>query len=101
MPVKDPSLTIARANELRKIIRDAPWKASTSDRYKTAPHQYIIATNSGPEWKFFADNIAKYGEVRSWRGHRYKYLVVDDYCYWVMFPVLNRALVDTLDPITP
>jgi hypothetical protein len=99
MPVKHKSVTIARANELRKIIRDAAWKTSTSERYKTAPHQYIIATNSGPEWKFFADNIATYGEIRSWRGHRYKYLVVDEYCYWVMFPVLNRALVDSLDPV--
>jgi hypothetical protein len=99
MPAKGSALTIARANELRKIIREAHWKASTSSRYKTAPHQYIIATDSGPEWKLFADNIATYGEMRSWRGHHFKYSIVDDYCYWVMFPVLNRALVDTLDPI--
>jgi hypothetical protein len=68
MPAKSSSLTIARANELRKIIREAHWKASTSERYKTTPHQYIIATESGPEWKLFADNIATYGEIPSWRG---------------------------------
>jgi hypothetical protein len=98
LPAKSSSLTIARANELRQIIREAHWKASTSDSYKTAPHQYIIATDSGPEWKLFADNIATCGEIRSWRGRRYKYLIVDDYCYWVIFSVLNRALADSLDP---
>jgi hypothetical protein len=28
-----------------------------------------------------------------------KYLIFEGYCYWVEWPVLNRALISTLDPV--
>jgi hypothetical protein len=100
-----PPVPMPRAVEakVRRIIRDAEWKSSTSEEYKLAPHQYIVAMKCGPEWKFLSDSIRDYGEYRSWlrrrdrRVFRYKYLIVDDYCYWTMFPVLNRAKKNTLD----
>jgi hypothetical protein len=86
-------------NRLRKIIVDANWQSARSARYADAPHQYIIAHRSGPEWKVFADAIRMHGVYRTWKGHRYKYLILDNRCYWVDFPALNRAYVNTLDPL--
>lgn len=53
------------------------------------------------EFKFLSDAIAKYGEYRSWlrrrdrRRFRYKYLILDGRCYWLMWPILNRAKANT------
>jgi len=84
---------------LRLIIKEAKWKKASSPRYKTAPHSYIIAHNCGPEWKWFYEQIRNHGTYRTWHGHRYKYLILDRYCYWVDWPALNRAKADTLDPL--
>lgn len=86
-------------NQLRKIIVEANWETARSLRYATAPHQYIICFRSGPEWKVFADAIRTHGVYRTWKGHRYKYLILDRKCYWVDFPALNRADDSTLDPL--
>jgi hypothetical protein len=90
-------------NELRKIIRTAACKTATAPEYRLDPHQYIIAQKCGPEWKVLADAIKTYGEWRTWlrrsdrRRFRYKYLILDSYCYWLMSPVLNRAKANTVD----
>jgi hypothetical protein len=91
-------------DRVRKIVKQAAWKAATAPEYALAPHHYIVAMKSGPEWGYLAKAIRKYGEVRSWlrrrdrKRFRYKYLVLDGYCFWVMWPVLNRARATTLDP---
>ena len=105
MKIKFEPIIIPKAtqDELREIIRTAAWKTATSKEYRLAPHQYIVAMNCGPEWKVLADAIKTYGEWRTWlrrsdrTGWRYKYLILDSYCYWTMFPVLNRAKTSTLD----
>jgi hypothetical protein len=90
--------------KLRKFIREAKWKTASSPAYRSAPHSYVIAfwfkeeTHDGKTaWKWFADLIRDYGEYRTWRGHRYKYLILDGHCFWVDFPALNKAKADTLD----
>jgi hypothetical protein len=83
--------------ELRKVIREASWTKASSAAYKNSPHHYIIAMRCGPEWRWFYGIIRDYGVYRTWHGHKYKYLVLDRKCYWVDFPALNRADVDTLD----
>jgi hypothetical protein len=89
-----PSATLEK---LRTLIRASPWKTASSPRYKNSPHSYIIFFNGKRAWKFFAHKIRKFGAYRTWKGHRYKYLLVDDECFWIDWPALNRAKADTLD----
>ena len=96
-------LTSERKEQLRAIIRDAKWKTASSARYRTAPHSYIICFKDSPAhhpgWQFFDKAIRECGEYRTWKGHRYKYLIIDSFAYWVDFPALNRAKADTLDSL--
>lgn len=98
-----PPLTLQK---LRKFIREQKWKSASSPAYANAPHSYIIAFwYPGPDsrfdnktpWKWFADLIREHGTYRSWRGHRYRYLLLDGYAFWTDFPALNKARQDTLD----
>lgn len=90
---------------MRRIIRDVEWKSSSSEEYKLAPHQYIVAMKRYKEFKFLSGAIAKYGEYRTWLRRRdrrrfgYKYLILDGRCYWSMWPVLNRAKAKTLEEL--
>jgi hypothetical protein len=34
---------------------------------------------------------------RTWRGHKYKYLVLDGQAFWLDWPCVNKADVNTLD----
>lgn len=95
------TLTPEELLEVREIIRKAPWKTASSAAYRSAPHSYIIAQRSGPEWGRVADLIKRCGVYRTWRGHKYKYLIVDELAFWVDFPALNKALKSTLDPMEP
>jgi hypothetical protein len=102
-PVIPPPIPRDYKGQLRRIIRDVEWKSSSSEEYKLAPHQYIVAMKYYKQFKFLSAAIAKHGEYRTWlrrrdrRRFRYKYLILDDYCYWVMWPILNRAKANTLD----
>ena len=90
-------MTPSELDEVKSIILNSAWKHATSARYKDSPHKYIIDGKVGPEWQVMADYIRKYGVWRSWHGHRYKYLIIDEYAYWVDWPALNQALENTLD----
>ncbi len=79
-PVVRSPMTRDYERKVRRIIRDVEWKSSSSEEYKLAPHQYIVAKKRYKEFKFLSDAIAKHGEYRTWlrrRDHRrfhYKYL---------------------------
>jgi hypothetical protein len=106
-PTKDvPAIPPETLKKLRALIRKSPWRTASSPRYRNAPHCYIIAFwfpdkdpafDDKTPWKWVADLIREYGASRTWRGHRYKYLFVDDECLWVDWPALNRAKASTLD----
>src|SRR5216684_6177923 len=88
-------MTTDEVSELRETIAKATWEVAKT--YKDAPHSYIIKFRSGPEWGKFAGLIKHCGTYRTWKGHRYKYLVLDGKAYWVDWPALNRADAATLD----
>lgn len=92
-------ITLGEVNEARAIIAAAPWKQSTSEHYKDAPHSYIIKQwpNLATSWDRLAELIKVCGTIRTWRNNPMRYLVIDGMCYWVMWPVLNRAEAKTLD----
>ena len=83
--------------KLRSLIRKSPWRYASSARFKDAAHSYIIYFWKPASWKWFASIIRRHGVYRSWRGCRYKYLLLDGDCFWIDWPALNRAKADTLD----
>jgi hypothetical protein len=93
--------------KVRKIVKQASWTTARSPEYALAPHQYLVAMRSGPEWGVLAKAIRAFGEYRTWlrrrdrKRFRYKYLVLDRRCYWEMWPVINRASSSTLDKKKP
>jgi hypothetical protein len=93
-------LTPKETKQLRSIITKAQWKRSTSEEYRDAPHEYIVWFQprgcTQKEWKRFAELIRECGEYREWRGSRFKYLLLGNWAYWTMWPVLNRAKRSTL-----
>ena len=92
---------------LRQVISVAPWKASKPDgEYKDCPHTYIEKRRCPKEWDYFAGLIRLCGELRTWKAPwgkvcRYRYLIIDEKAYWVMWPILNCAAASTLDPPDP
>jgi hypothetical protein len=65
------------------------------------PHSYPVLFQpkgfTKREWTRLSKLIRRCGQPRQWQGRRYKYLIVDGFCYWTMWPVLNRAKASTLD----
>lgn len=90
-------LTVERRQKVRQCVARAKWKRSTSEEYKDAPHSYIRFFDVPKLWKFLADTIRDCGEFRTWKRQRYKYLILDGYCYWSMWPIVNRAKAETLN----
>ncbi len=83
---------------LRVLVREFSWKKASSPRYRNSPHRYVIFFESNKtKWKWFAGQIRRFGEYRTWRGQRYKYLLLDGECLWIDWPALNKAKADTLD----
>jgi hypothetical protein len=94
---KAPAIPDKTLTKLRRTIKESPWKTATSPRYKNAPHSYIIWFNGVTTWRWFAGRIRKHGQYRTWRGHKYKYLLLDGEAFWLDWPALNRAKANTLD----
>ncbi len=92
-----PAIPRATLEKLRTLIKKSPWKAASSPQYKNAKHSYLIFFWAKRPWKFFAHKVRKFGVYRAWRGHKFKYLLLDGECFWVDWPALNRAKQSTLD----
>jgi DNA-binding XRE family transcriptional regulator len=84
---------------------DLPWKTVTAAEYDDCPHQYVTRGvdrgRSGIPAKQFdalAKLIKKHGTMRTWRGHRYRYLSQPDgMVYWNMAFIINRSLECSLE----
>jgi len=63
-------------------------------------HQVPTLGITKAEWDRFAELIRSCGVSRTWRGHGYRYLIINRKCYWVDWPALNCANVATLDPLS-
>ena len=89
MPSKIPDRYLVR---VRAYITAVRWEfAKTMPQW---PHWYTVrdwAPDKQTEYDFFATAINKYGYVDSWRDDRWHYLVVDEFKYWAIEDVLNRA----------
>src|SRR6266853_5724677 len=79
-PGPKPKLNLKK---LRTLIRTCSWKNATSTKYKACPHSYVIFFDSKTKWLWFSKQIKRFGTYRSWKGHRYKYLLLDGDCFWV------------------
>lgn len=94
------SLSKSQILRLRKFIRKTKWKQASSPRYADAPHAYVVFFDCAAPatWKWFAAQIRKHGVWRTWRAHRYRYLLLDGEAFWIDWPCLNCARTSTLDP---
>src|SRR5260370_35566000 len=76
--------------KLRALVRESPWRKATSAPYRDAPNSYVIFFWAKRPWKFFAHKIRKYGVYRTWRGHRYKNIVLANEVFWASLPALTE-----------
>lgn len=96
-------ITPEETEVLRQVISVAPWKHSTAEEYKDCPHSYIVRHAISKEWDYFANLIKICGEIREWHAPWgktcfYRYLIIDEKCYWAMWPIINCANASTLEP---
>lgn len=98
-------ITADEAVEVRSFIEKIQWTPAKSARYQKCPHSYVIKWRplgiSVEDWDRFAYLIKHCSVARQWRDpggglHRYWYLILDGFCYWVDFPALNRADASSL-----
>lgn len=79
-------------NRLRIYIESVEWRfAKTMPQW---PHFYTIRDwnpDKEAEFTFFAEVIQKDGVPDRWGKNNWYYLKVDQYKYWVIDNVLNRA----------
>lgn len=94
---KKRPMTVADQQRVQRWVESAPfWKDTSAPEYDSCPHQYINFLWPRPRrcktaWKAIHDAIGRFGQMKTWRGARYRYLRVNGWVYWSMFPVLNRA----------
>jgi hypothetical protein len=99
-------LTQRELRSVRQIIAAAPWKATRSDgEYRECPHHWLDRRGLGKrKWDYFAARIRASGSIRTWKAPwgklcRYRYLIIDEVCYWSLWPVINKAPASTLEPL--
>lgn len=87
-------------DEARIYISKVHWQfAKTMPQW---PHEYTVRhwrPDLAAEFDAFADMIRREGTVKPWPPdssrpkYRHAYLEIDAWQYWVMDPVINRAVV--------
>jgi hypothetical protein len=96
MSAVDEALDRARA-----FIEAAPWTfAKTYARF--APHEYTVRQQCRAQrleagFDDLAQLIEEAGFWRSWGGHRWRTIVIDDQAYWlyrVWVPVNERTVIN-------
>lgn len=79
-------------NRLRAYISSVRWQyAKTMPQW---PHWYTIRgwkPEKQEEFDYFAGLIQRIGYIDPWQENQWHYLVVDEFKYWVIEDVLNRA----------
>jgi len=89
--------TAARMRQLLSL--KLPWRKTTYSRYKNCPHEYIIREHGRDisAWDELAALVKKYGTMRTWRKHDYRFLSFSGMIYWIDRPALNRTLECALE----
>lgn len=86
------NMTAADLEKVRTYIKSVEWRfAKTMPQW---PHFYTIFEwnpDKAADYYYFAHLIHKHGTVDPWGSEKWSYLTIDDYKYWVIGNVLNRA----------
>lgn len=92
MPKRSNKISSADLRKVRAYIKSVEWRfAKTMPQW---PHFYTIFEwnpEKSADYYYFAYLIEKHGTIDPWGSERWSYLVVDDYKYWVLGNVINRA----------
>ena len=94
---------LERLREFQSGAARMPWRKTSSPRYKTCPHEYVIRSYEGRggvprnAWDELAAVVKRHGSPRNWRSYQYTFLSVDGYVYWVVGEALNRTYESALE----
>jgi hypothetical protein len=94
--------------EFTELAQQVTWRRSpgyqANQGYQVGPHEYIICQHDPVLWDKMADHIKQaddafldvYPPVHWGAYKRYSkpYVIRGEWVYWIMFPVLNRELVE-------
>jgi hypothetical protein len=65
----------------RAFIGGVEWRYAAT--MPDTPHEYVLeSTAGGPEFVAFHELINREGRVKTFKGHPYRYVTVDDHVYW-------------------
>ena len=70
------------------MVNEAVWQATSY----IEPHEYIVRDEYPELFALMKARIEKAGYDAPFRGRTYRYVDLGDHRYWLMEPVLNRAL---------
>jgi hypothetical protein len=66
----------------REFIRSVEWRFATTMAHSN-PHWYVVQRDEGgPLFDGFLAYLEAVGSVRTYKGHPYRYVTVDDHDYW-------------------
>lgn len=88
-------------DKYRAFINSQAWRTA-----KNQTHSYLVWDKLEPEAQYMFREFAQYirdnGYYKSYFGHTYQYLDIDDFTYWTMgapineTTILNRATLNGL-----
>lgn len=77
-----------------ELINNMDWQFAKT--MPEIPHEYIIVDDypeKSVEIKSFIGTINQVGYTKTFYGKEYKYLEIDDYKYWTIDNIINRAKI--------
>ena len=80
--------------EINKFINFVKWQFAKT--MPEIPHEYIFTDRypkKAEEISAFIKQINTNGYAKTFYSKEYKYLVIDDYRYWVIENIINRAKI--------
>lgn len=78
--------------DLEQAIKQAKWRESNY----ISPHQYFVFEQNQEAFRLIRDAIKEHGVMETFRGRSYRYLHHEGWRYWAIFPVINRARIETI-----
>ena len=72
---------------INKLIENASWRKTDY----IAPHEYVLVHDEPILALQIKLRIKNEGYTKEFKGRKYRYVDIDEYRYWSMGVVLNRA----------
>lgn len=82
-------------NKMNKLISSVEWRVAKT--MPEIPHEYIVVESypeKSDEIEKFIKEIERNGYTKSFYDKEYKYLEIDEYKYWVIENIINRAKIE-------